>query len=292
MIQIERKKINNKPYFYLTEQIWIGEKYKKIQVFIGKNIPKQMSAFYDALQSKELKLLDARIKEGVFPVEHLEPFWLKKIEKSKAQWKYHEAQLSDLQKRLALRKFSVRFIYESNAIEGSKLAESEVASIVENKYIKKSVPQKEIIEVQNSIKCFELLSSGEFVLNQKQLKNLHSMLVEGLDVQSGFKTKKIVVNNKDTAHPSKVRQELTALFTWHRSKDTVMHPFEKAIVFHNRFERIHPFTDGNGRTGRLLLNWMLMQKRYGFILFHANTPWRKPGDVVSSSIFITVSMIP
>jgi len=270
MIRIEQKKLNNKPYFYLSDRIFINKKFKKIQVFIGKSVPKQTGSFYDALQAKELKLLDTRIKEGVFPTKYLELFWLKKIEKAKAQWKYHQAQLSELQKRVLLRKFSVRFIYESNAIEGSKLAESEVASIVENKYVKKSIPQKEIIEVHNSIKCFERLSSGEFILNQKNLKSLHANLVEGLDIPNGFKNQDIVVNNKETVSPKEVRQELTKLFSWYRSSSTQLHPFERAIIFHNTFEHIHPFTDGNGRVGRLLLNWMLLEKGYGFILFKNN----------------------
>lgn len=46
-----------------------------------------------------------------------------------------------------------------------------------------------------------------------------------------------------------------------------LHPLERALIFHNRFEHIHPFTDGNGRVGRLILNWMLLQDIYGVILF-------------------------
>jgi len=267
MITFEQKKIYNKPYFYLTEQIKINKKYKKIQVFAGKNIPKNTVAFYGALQVKALKFSDARIAGGEFLMEHLELFWLKKIEKSKVQWKYFNAQLGTLKRKLLVRAFSIRFIYESNAIEGSRLAESEVASIVENKYIKKSTPPKEIIEVQNSSTCFELLSSGTFILNQKHVKNLHAVLVEGLDIPTGFKKQAIVVNNKETVSPKEVRQELTKLFTWYTSSSSTLHPFERAIIFHNRFEHIHPFTDGNGRVGRLLLNWMLMEKGYGFILF-------------------------
>jgi Fic family protein len=267
MIRIERKKSNNKPYFYLSERILINKKHKKIQVFIGKTVPKKIVDFYGALQAKELKLLDTRIAGGEFVMEYLELFWLKKIEKSKVQWKYFNAQLGTLQRKILVRTFSIRFIYESNAIEGSKLAESEVASIVENKYLKKSMPPKEITEVQNSITCFELLSSGVFILNQKHLKNLHAVLVEGLDIPTGFKKQAIVVSNKETVPPKEVRNELTKLFNWYKSSAATLHPFERAIIFHNRFEHIHPFTDGNGRVGRLLLNWMLMEKGYGFILF-------------------------
>jgi len=267
MIRIERKKSNNKPYYYLSERILVNKKHKKIQVFLGKSVPKEISTFYDALRKKELLLVDEQVKEKLPAGSFLELFWLKKVEKTKVKWKYHNAQLSDFHKRVLLRKFSVRFIYESNAIEGSRLAEHEVSSIVENKYIKKSLTTEEVIEVQNSIRCFELLSSGDFILNHKHLKNLHLLLVDGLGIRGGFKKEDIVVNNKMTVDPKKVRKELTKLFAWYRSSKSKIHPFERAIIFHNRFEHIHPFTDGNGRVGRLILNWMLMEKGYGFILF-------------------------
>jgi len=270
MIRVEQKKLNNKPYYYLSDRIFLNKKFKKIQVFIGKTVPKEMGVFYDALQAKELKLLDARIKEGVFPVKYLELFWLKKIEKVRLQWKYSLAQLTEKKKEILLRNFAIRFIYESNAIEGSKLAESEVKKIVTGGYVRKTLSKHEVVEVENSIKCFEMLSSGQFTLNQKHLKSLHANLVEGLEIPTGFKKQSIIVNNKETVSPKEVRTELTKLFSWYRNSAKKLHPFERAIIFHNKFEHIHPFTDGNGRVGRLLLNWMLMDRGYGFILFKSS----------------------
>lgn len=267
MFRFERKKINNRPYYYLTEQIKFAGKYKKIQIFVGKNIPKKTGHFFDALRAKEEKLLFASIKSGEYTSQNLEVYSVRKIELAKIAWKYHMAQCSESQQQRVYANFAVDFIYESNAIEGSKLAQTEVEAILRNKYIKKSIPAKEIIEVQNSIKCFDLLLEKTFKLNQKNLKNLHMLLVDDLNIQTGFKTQKIIVNNKETVDPKKVREELTKLFSWYKSERGTLHPFERAIIFHNRFEYIHPFTDGNGRVGRLILNWMLMESGYGLILF-------------------------
>ncbi|MCK5026886.1 MAG: hypothetical protein KAS07_00555, partial [Candidatus Pacebacteria bacterium] len=63
MIKIERKIVKNKPFFYLTEQINVGSSFKKIQVYIGKNIPKDLSGYYKKLQNKEIELVSANIEK-------------------------------------------------------------------------------------------------------------------------------------------------------------------------------------------------------------------------------------
>jgi Fic family protein len=166
-----------------------------------------------------------------------------------------------------MRSFAIRFIYESNAIEGSKLSQDEVSAIIRKQYVKKSIPQREVQEALNSIKAFEYIQSPAFKLSQKTIKHLHKIVTHDLGVPFGFKTQKIVVNNKQTTPPEKVRKELSALLSWYKQTKKREHPFARATIFHNRFELVHPFTDGNGRVGRLFLNWMLLRDGYGVLLF-------------------------
>lgn len=267
MIRIEQKKIHNKPFYYLTEQINLGKKFKKIQVFIGKNIPTDTKIYYVALKNKEKLLLLKQIENGQFHSKYLDTRMVRTILLSRIDWKYAVAQKSESQYERSVRDFAIRFIFESNAIEGSRLSQSEVSKIVRKQYIKKSTPKREIQEVLNAIEAFEYIRSGTFVLNQKSIKQLHSIVTKELDVPQGFKKEEIIVNNKKTVDPQRVRSELTRLVAWYNKTKRVEHSFARAIIFHNRFEHIHPFTDGNGRTGRLILNWMLMRDGYGFILF-------------------------
>jgi len=65
-----------------------------------------------------------------------------------------------------------------------------------------------------------------------------------------------------------VVSELTALLLWYRSKRYSIHPFVLAFEFHRRFEAIHPFLDGNGRTGRLIMNKILMSNGYAPIIVY------------------------
>ena len=67
--------------------------------------------------------------------------------------------------------------------------------------------------------------------------------------------------NIKTTPPEKVSEEIEKLIGLY-SKDDNIHPLQKAVFFHGKFEKIHPFDDGNGRTGRLLANIMLLNKGY------------------------------
>ena len=176
--------------------------------------------------------------------------------------------MSERKKEQFVRNFAIKFIFESNAIEGSKLSQSEVEKIIRKKYVKIATGRKEILEVENSIKAFNIIRSGGFKLNQRSLIELHKLLVSGLNIDTGYKKKDIVVNNKKTTAPGKVKKEMAELLEWHRKqKKNKQHYFITAVKFHQRLELIHPFLDGNGRTGRLLFNWMLFKSGYGLILF-------------------------
>ena len=112
--------------------------------------------------------------------------------------KYKMLTLSDFKKEQLWTRYSVQFIFESNAIEGSKLSQNEVSSIVQSRYIKKNIERREIKELKNSIEAFNLVKSGKFILNQHTIINLHKLLVDGLGIKTGYKRVNIVVNNKNT----------------------------------------------------------------------------------------------
>ena len=271
MIKIIKKNIKNKPFFYLSTQVNVGLNYQKIQVYIGKNIPNDLCSFYEKLRQKEIKLVKNSIKnlyvlDGEIPLEEYQ-----KIETLKIKFKYAFLDIPEYKIEKFWREFAIMFIFESNAIEGSKLSQKEVAAIIKKQYIKKSIDQKEIIEVHNSIKAFKLIRSNNFKLNQLSIINLHKLVTQGLDIPTGYKKQKIIVNNKETVAPKDVRKSMSNLINWwQKQKKEKQHPFILAIKFHAKFEYIHPFSDGNGRVGRLLFIWMLLQSNYGIILFKNN----------------------
>lgn len=264
MIRFEQKKSRNTMYFYLTERVQVNGTYKKIQVFLGKNVPIDTRRFYVALHEKERAVQPGK---NPYTDSSLLPTVYHKIERARLDWKYSIAQLSEAKYQKLMNQFAISFIYESNAIEGSRLSQQEVEAIIRKQYVKKSLPRHEVQEAENSVRAFTLIQSVDFSLSQKSLRALHSIVTKNLDISAGFKKDNIINNNKQTTAPKNVRTELKKLFAWYKNSKRAIHPFERALIFHNRFEHIHPFTDGNGRVGRLILNWMLIKDGYGTILF-------------------------
>jgi len=158
------------------------------------------------------------------------------------------------------KKNRIKTIQSSLEIEGNSLSEEQITSLLENKQI--VGPPKDILEVQNAIKVYELLR--EFNPNQvRDLLKAHEILMNGLIENPGkLRTKNVgIIKGSKLQHlaPSEkvVRYLLTDLFSYLKEgKDQVL---VKSCVFHYEFQFIHPFMDGNGRMGRLWQTLILMQ---------------------------------
>jgi Fic family protein len=161
--------------------------------------------------------------------------------------------------------FSIKFIFNSNNIEGSKIPEEAVKKIIESgKLTYKN--QNEAREALNSIDAFKYLK--DFNFNLASIKRLYYILTDKLVMENGnpypkgFKTGNVIVGNSETTSPENVEKELVKLIKWYKENKKKIHPLVSAFKFHLEYERIHPFRDGNGRTGRLILNKILMQNGY------------------------------
>ena len=233
-----------------------------------KNIPNDLSPFLERLKNKEILLINDCISSLYKIQNHLDLILYKEIEATRIMFKYFFYSITQKKEELFWRDFAIKFIFESNSIEGSRLSQNEIENIVKKNYIKKTTDRKEIIEVENSIKAFNQIKKGEFKLNQNVIKSLHKTIVDNLDIEFGYKTKEIIINNKKTCPPEIVKEEMTKLINWWNEREKKKNnSFLTAIKFHQKFEYIHPFSDGNGRTGRLILIWMLQKNNYGVILF-------------------------
>lgn len=154
---------------------------------------------------------------------------------------------------LKLRKANrIRTIHSSLAIEGNQLSEGEVLAILEGKTV--IAPQKEILEVRNAIRTYELYPT----LNPYSIDDMltaHQTMMAGLIDEAGmFRRKGVGVFDGTTAvhiapPAERVKGLMNDLFIWLENSED--HLLVKSCVFHYEFEFIHPFTDGNGRTGRL-----------------------------------------
>ena len=158
------------------------------------------------------------------------------------------------------RESRIKSIYSSLSIEQNTLSLDQVTDVIEGKRV--LGPPQDIREVKNAYEAYERVSS----LDPYSVKNLllaHKLLMDGLVKEAGrFRSGNVgVYAGNQLIHagtPAKYVPDLMAqLMTW--LKESKLHPLVKSCIFHYEFEFIHPFADGNGRTGRLWQS-LILQK--------------------------------
>lgn len=160
----------------------------------------------------------------------------------------------------------VNFAYNSNKIEGGRLTEDETEEIFEtNSFIPKkreAVKFDDLTEMKNHFRLFDyILDIIDDELNKDNIIKMNKILKRNTTDEEnprynvgGFKVvpNKIgLINIIDTSSPENVEKDLTDLLQWYKSLKNVT--LEDIIEFHVRFEVIHPFGDGNGRVGRMIM---------------------------------------
>lgn len=130
----------------------------------------------------------------------------------------------------------IQSIHSSLAIEGNMLSEDQVSDIIEGKRV--MAPAREILEVKNALRTYELYPSLN-AFSEKDLLKAHGVMMQGMIPDAG----------KYAPPPKMVPILMKNLFSW--LKRSKMHWLIRSCIFHYEFEFIHPFRDGNGRMGRL-----------------------------------------
>lgn len=159
-------------------------------------------------------------------------------------------------------KIQIDLTYNSNHIEGSRLSHDQTRFIFETKTLgitDDAVKVDDIVETVNHFRCIDLAIEGANTkLSESFIKQLHYILKTGTTdaMKSWFKVGdyKMIENEvggSETVRPEDVATEMKALLADYNSKSEIT--FDDILNFHVRFESIHPFQDGNGRVGRLIM---------------------------------------
>ena len=161
-------------------------------------------------------------------------------------------------------KTQIDFAYNTNHLEGSTITPDETASIYESGTIltdsKKVIVLKDATEIKNHFTLFKyMLDTINDELTEELIKKYHFILKDGTLTDQEkewfkvgeYKTKKNFVGSITTSLPKNVAHDMKNLLDWYHNLSTIK--LEDIIEFHVRFEHIHPFQDGNGRVGRMIM---------------------------------------
>ena len=161
-------------------------------------------------------------------------------------------------------------VYNSNAIENSTLTLQETERILLELEVARNVTVRELFEAKNLARVTEYIRNKKDIkLNAETILLLHRMLIGGIDdgIAGRFRAlhEYVRVSNHIAPSPEHVEQLLDNLLVEYESSHD-KYFLDRISYFHLEFERIHPFVDGNGRIGRVLLNLQLMLNGYSSVI--------------------------
>ena len=168
--------------------------------------------------------------------------------------------------------FRIHHTYNSNAIEGNRLTLPETRAVVEDGITiagKSLKDHFEAVNLAHALDFVEELAGKETVLGERDVREMHGIILRAIDPENAGVYRRTNVRISGTEHvpPEAVRvpEEMRAFGEWLAGAKNE-HPVVVSAIAHAWFETIHPFVDGNGRTGRLLANLLLMREHYPAIV--------------------------
>ncbi len=260
MKYIKQKVIKSKPYYYFEFPLTLAGKKKTFTRYLGKELPDDLKERMKCYGEDIASIVVTHVSSSFFP-----PGTILFIEKAKFRYHILQHELFHKEQSLFRTLFYILFVLNSNRAEGSKVTRPEIEEVVTKKVVPKTIIEKEIVNSINAIN----FAFAHLKWNEKNLKKIHYHLFHNIHPEIAGKYKKVnnVVANSPTVPWPEVPQEMKKLLQWFNEHKKKMYPPRLALEFYWRFEAIHPFEDGNGRTGRILLNAILLERGYAPVIF-------------------------
>jgi len=255
---IEKRKAGKDTKYYLVHSYRENGNVKKLRKYLGLNLSPVSLQKAREESEKQINRELKRLSTEVFA------FSLTKSQLNKLNKYEEKIKIRHLQ-GWRWKIFTEKFTYNTNAIEGSTIQLSEVPEILRRKKAKNA----EELETKGVAKAVAFIRTTKEDLSLNLIKKLHSLCFEGSKHFAGkFRNVEVVIRTGagEIVHAgvpaAQLNEYLDDLISWYRENKDKFKPLILATIIHNQFEFIHPFQDGNGRVGRLLLNFILLKKGY------------------------------
>ena len=245
-------------YYYLSNTFRLKGKVAHREKYLGKEIPQNIEELKESFLRKCMQ--EELIKKLKLIKENFRKDWKRCPESVKKEM------LIDL---------SIEFTYNTNAIEGSTVTLEETEGIIRRK-IAPNKPIRDVQETINHSKVFFKALNDKKEISSGKLLEWHKEIFFDTKPDIAGKLRDYLVKVGDYTAPD--WQDLTKLlgqfFQWYGKSQKIMNPVELAARAHYKFEKIHPFGDGNGRIGRLIIAYILKKNNYPMLVIEYKK--RKP----------------
>jgi Fic family protein len=246
----EKQKRNGKTYFYRTVSVRKGGRVTKERKYLGRDLTREQLKVAEDEADVEMGVLGALLT--LDELQYLEGLAIT----------YSEQHPSTMQNRYEA--FVSAFTHDSTAIEGNTLTLHETASLLFDG-VTPGKNLREVNEVLNHKRAFDHLMAYDGDVDRELILGIHSLVIkdaidEHLSDQVGvYRSVQVFIRGVEwvPAAPEDVPRDMATLLSWYAKNRKKVHPLVLAIYFHVGFETVHPFVDGNGRVGRLLMNFIL-----------------------------------
>lgn len=283
---VEEKIINGKPYYYLKHSFRSGNKIKtKTLAYIGnKENKEKINILKKQFTQKRLET----IKEELFKMKDWNILLPKKdgekIGEIKKQFSLKLKNLDEKTKKDMFDDFLTYFIYNTNAIEGNTLTLKETDLLLNKGITPQGRTLREINDHLNARDVFYYLYKGNLPITNETISLVHDRLMNNIDERKGYRLGNVrVIGASFKSSPFQyVQTDMNLLLKWYSKNKNKLNPVILASIFHHKFEKIHPFYDGNGRTGRMMLNLIFLKNNIPPIVL-SNKQRKKYYDVLSKA---------
>lgn len=255
---IEKRKVGKNIKYFLVHSYREKGEVQKIRKYLGQNLTKEQLKEEKAKAGKHILTLLEELSTEVFL------FKLTNDQISKLNKYDDKIRIIHFDPK-KWQRFTEEFVFNTNAIEGSTVQREEVPKILH----KPTVENAEEIETKGVAKAVNYIKTAKEDLCTELMKKLHGICFKGAknfagqlrNVEVGVVDSMGNVLHRGTP-VSQLNLALKDMMSWYKENKNKFKPLVLASIVHNQFEYIHPFQDGNGRVGRLLLNFILLKNRY------------------------------
>ncbi|MCJ7574200.1 Fic family protein [Candidatus Bathyarchaeota archaeon] len=273
LYRVESQRLKSSEIFYLVKDVRVKDRKAKVRKRIGKTRPtkEEISKIISTPDiDLERKALNKKISmsSGLYRSRYLQLQGLPYLEKTKYRDEFLSLFLTVSEEKYFEEKYEAEYVHGTTSIEGNTFTVQQVDELLQKRIPPSGKSLREINEVQNYLKVKEYRDSYKGRVMIPFILRLHKLIMDNVDVESAGRFRRIDgigIKGCDIAvTPAiEIERELQAIIDeYYANIKAGWHPFEEAVLFHYRFEMIHPFTDGNGRVGREILNYMLTRAKY------------------------------